>query len=237
MSVFRKGTGIGYSIAGSAVNGISLLIGVVFMTMFAGAVASVDQTMKQLEAERNKQKTQATPTNSSIPGTSEQNAPGVPSEPAIIWHSADQPLTLGDVTLRITETRIGKVPLKRMFGDQDSESQDELLTIRIQVTNGSKNKKLDYRGWMADFASMSGITAKLTDENENNYRMIDFSSSVTVQGAKPSESIYPEKTHDDAIVFELPIENAQRLFLKLSGKGCGQDGEYLFEIPHTMLNR
>jgi DNA-directed RNA polymerase subunit RPC12/RpoP len=224
MSVFRKGTGIGYSIAGTATNGIALVIGIVFMTMFAGAMASVDKTMKQIEVERNKQ-------------VERKPANLTPDNPTIVWHPSSQPLTIGEVTLQITELSIGKVPLKHAIRDQDSESKEELLAIRIRVTNNSKTKKLDYRGWMADFASIAGITAKLTDENDNNYRMVNFSSAVTVKGAKPTESIYPEKFHDDAIVFELPVDGAQKLSLTLSGKGCGQDGEYRFEIPQSQVKR
>jgi hypothetical protein len=121
--------------------------------------------------------------------------------------------------------------------DQDSASEDDLLTVRLQITNGSTTKKLDYQGWMADFAAITGITAELTDENKNNYRKVTFGALVKVKGASSSDSIYPGKSLDDAIVFELPVENAQKLLLTLSGKGVGEDGEFRFEIPRTMIKQ
>jgi hypothetical protein len=248
MSIIRKGTGIGYSIAGCALNGFSLFAGIVFVTIFATAFASVDQAMKQIEAERNKPQPQAKPNITPVPSSNTpENVPDMaanlpsasetPSPPAIVWHSADQPLTLGNVTLRITEISIGKVPLVRSILDQDSASEDDLLTVRLQITNGSTTKKLDYQGWMADFAAITGITAELTDENKNNYRKVTFGALVKVKGASSSDSIYPGKSLDDAIVFELPVENAQKLLLTLSGKGVGEDGEFRFEIPRTMIKQ
>jgi hypothetical protein len=238
MSVRRQGTGIGYSIAGVAVNGIPVLVVLVMFAMFGTMAVGVGSALQQIEAERNKPKTQATPANPSGATTPEEAGAAKPSAgAATVWHGADEPLALGDVTLRITDVRIGKVPLTRTFGTQDSESAEELLTIRVEITNTSTGKKLDYLGWMASFASASGITAKLTDENENDYRMSYFPASTSVKGAKTSESIYPGKTHEDAIVFERPVDSAQRLMLTLSGKGLGQDGEFRFEIPRSRIQQ
>jgi hypothetical protein len=248
MSVIRRGTGIGYSIAGSALNGFAILSGVVFMTIFATAVSSVDDTMKKVAAEMKKQQPQAKPANvpesplmdSNKPSETATNVPATPevsSPPAIVWHPADQPLQLGDVSVRITEVTIGKVPLERIILSEDSTSEDDLLTIRLQITNTSTTKKLDYLGWMADFSALTGITAKLADENENNYRKITFGGTIKVKGAKSADSIYPGKSIEDAIVFELPIDSAQKLMLTLSGKGIGEDGEFRFEIPRSIIKR
>ncbi len=249
MSVFRKGTGIGYSIAGAAVNSIALCFGIIFITVFASTMASVDGTMKRLKAERDKVPQQASPV---TPGAMNQGvaiqdpASDIPivdpsatanAKPTIVFNPAAEPLQLGNVQLRITEAKLGKVDLTQMFSKNDSESKEELLTVRVQITNTSTTKKLDYRGWMASLSSMSGITAKLTDENDNRYKVIDFSSSVRVKGASTNDSIYPGKSLDDAIVFEVPVENAKQLFLTLAGKGCQQDGEFRFEIPRAMIKR
>ncbi len=86
MSVFRKGTGIGYSIAGAAVNSITLFIGIIFITVYASAVASVDSTMKQLEAERNKVAQQAKPVQpqQAMPAPTSSDATGeAPTTPEV----------------------------------------------------------------------------------------------------------------------------------------------------------
>ena len=109
--------------------------------------------------------------------------------------------------------------------------------VQVQITNTSTTKKLDYRGWMESFSSMQGITAKLTDENDNRYTTINFSGAVTIKGATSKDSIYPGKSIVDAIVFEIPIENSKQLYLTLAAKGCQQDGEFRFEIPRGLIKR
>lgn len=255
MSVFRKGTGIGYSIAGAAVNSIALFIGIIFITVYASAVASVDSTMKRLEAERNKvaqqakpvQPQQAMPTNSSIgatgdiPATPEVATPVAstpePAKPTIVYNPATEALQLGDVQFKILEVKLGKVELTQMFSQRDTTSEDELLMVKVQITNTSSTKKLDYQGWMESLSSMQGITAVLTDENDNRYKKVNFSGALSVKGATSKDSIYPGKSIVDAIVFEIPIENAKQLFLTLAAKGCQQDGEFRFEIPKAMIKR
>ena len=255
MSVFRKGTGIGYSIAGAAVNSIALFIGIIFITVYAGAVASVDSTMKQLEAQRNKVAQQAKPVQpqQAVPAPASSDATGEapttpevaipeapkpePAKPTIVFNPATEALQLGDVQLKILEVKLGKVELTQMFSQRDTTSADELLMVKVQITNTSSTKKLDYRGWMESLSSMQGITAKLTDENENRYKTISFPASASIKGATSKDSIYPGKSIVDAIVFEIPIENAKQLFLTLAAKGCQQDGEFRFEIPKAMIKR
>lgn len=255
MSVFRKGTGIGYSIAGAAVNSIALFIGILFITVFASAVASVDSTMKRLEAERNKVAQQAKPVQpqQAIPAPASSDATGEapttpevaipeapkpePAKPTIVYNPATEALQLGDVQLTILEVKLGKVELTQMFSQRDTTSTDELLMVKVQITNTSSTKKLDYRGWMESLSNLQGITAKLTDENENRYKTISFPASSSIKGATSKDSIYPGKSIVDAIVFEIPIENAKQLFLTLAAKGCQQDGEFRFEIPKAMIKR
>ena len=255
MSVFRKGTGIGYSIAGAAVNSIALLIGIIFITVFASAVASVDSTMKRLEAERNKvaQQAKPVPPQQAIPAPASSDATGEapttpevtipeapkpePAKPTIVYNPATEALQLGDVQLKILEVKLGKVELTQMFSQRDSTSADELLMVKVQITNTSSTKKLDYRGWMESLSNLQGITAKLTDENENRNKTISFPASASIKGATSKDSIYPGKSIVDAIVFEIPIENAKQLFLTLAAKGCQQDGEFRFEIPKAMIQR
>ena len=69
------------------------------------------------------------------------------------------------------------------------------------------------------------------------YRGILFSATTTVKNATTNESIYPGKSITDAVVFELPIDGAKYLNLKLSAKGCKEDGEFRFRIPIEMIRR
>lgn len=247
----RNGTGIGYSIAGTAVNGIGLLLGFIFITFIASTFQAVDQAMNELKKEnvpvqakpvhpttpdaRPSEDDTSVPTKVGDQPTAMPPAPTQPTEPT--WAKAGTSLQLGDVQLRITEVVIGKVPLWREILDRDGVSEDDLLTIWLEVANTSERKKIDYQGWMSDYASLLDIDAKLTDDADNNYRRINFSATLKVKDAVTNESIYPGKSIRDAVVFELPIDGAEYLRLKLSAKGCKEKGEFRFEIPKEIIAR
>ena len=90
---------------------------------------------------------------------------------------------------------------------------------------------------MSSYASLRAIDAELTDNDGNRYRGVSFSAPSVVKDAKTNESIYPGKSIVDAVVFELPIDGAEYLDLKLSAKGCKEDGEFRFRIPAEMINQ
>jgi len=255
MALTRRGSGIGYSIAGSAVNFMGLGLGFVFITVISGMFHAADTAMNELS----KQKTQpqATPVlpndnAGSLPsknplsagGNAGENdvtsAPSVappsaskPPEPA--WTNMSTPLQLGNVRVQIRKVTVGKVPLFQQIGDRNTESQDDLLTVWIEITNTSEKKKIDYSGWMSDFASLRDIDAELTDDSDNRYRSSRFSGLLKVRDTETNTSIYPGKSIQDAVVFEPPIDGAKYLHLKLSAKGCGEKGEFRFEIPSESI--
>jgi len=243
MSVVRKGTGIGYSIAGTAVSGIGVLLGIVFIVMIQGMAQGLNEVAEQMERDLNSSSQQASPVsdvqtpNAEPSDVTVTEPPKANEPPEPEFHDASKPLQLGNVQLAISSVRIGKVPLYRTIMRDDSESVDDLLTIWLTITNTTSNKKIDYQGWMSDFASLMDIDAELKDDNDNRYRGISFSATTTVKNATTNESIYPGKSITDAVVFELPIEGAKYLNLKLSAKGCKEDGEFRFRIPVEMIQR
>ncbi len=248
MALTRRGTGIGYAIAGTAVSALGVLMGVIFLVVLQGMATGLEEVANQMEQEMNKQQSQATPViddgdNVAAGGGDANNNPTVdestdsPQPPKVEFHDAKSPLQLGNVKLQITRVEIGKVPLHRTIMGDDTESKDDLLMIWLEITNTTTNKKIDYQGWMSTYASLSDINAVLTDNNDNRYRGISFSATSVVKDAKTNESIYPGKSIADAVVFELPIDGAEYLDLKLSAKGCKEDGEFKFRIPIEMVKR
>jgi len=249
MAMTRKGSGAGYAIAGTAVSSIAVITGVVFMIMTAAAVQVASDTVEELDkalaeqrAKHNKEQLarrdqrdarQVNNGQGNIPNIGDQPAEKPPAEPA--WVLASQPQHVGSVQIRITEVVVGKVPLHRTILDQDSESADPLLLIRLSITNMTQGKKIDYSGWMGDYASLRDIDSELTDNNDNRYKSVTFGATTDVKDAETSTSIYPGKTHADAIVFELPIEGVEYLRLKLSAKAFGEDGEIRFQIPRGLI--
>lgn len=248
MALTRNGTGIGYAIAGTAVSALGVLMGVIFLVALQGMATGLEEAAKQMERDLNKQQTQAspvTPNEDSFDADAGNPKPNTPVDenrestapPKIEFHDAKNPLQLGSVSLRIARVEIGKVPLHRTIMGDDTESKDDLLIIWLEITNTTENKKIDYQGWMSTYASLQNINAMLTDNNDNRYRGIKFGATSTVKDAKTNESIYPGKTILDAVVFELPIDGVEYLNLKLSAKGCKEDGEFKFRIPSEMIKR
>jgi len=260
IAVVRKGAGIGYSIAGSAVSAISLLLGLAFAAAISSFFSGMDKAMHTSNPTPQAQpvsKSDPVPTvpPSTVPKPMPQSIDGgtlassTASEPAGAMRTATAPRPseekswiaadsfggkLHDIYVKIDRAKIGKVPLHDAMGG-DSESADSLLTIWLTVQNKSERKKLDYRTWGADATSMFGSDVSLKDDAGNTYKRIRFSFSDKIKGAESSTSIYPGKEIRDAIVFELPIEKIEYLELVLPGKHVDEEGELRFRIPKAMI--
>jgi hypothetical protein len=244
MSIARKGAGIGYGIAGTAVCLVGLGMGAIFMLFVSGVMAAISEASEEIAVQQARPPAQARPTALSLepasPTVVDQatSAPPVeaqkPQEPE--WNDASQPLALGDIRVSITEVIVGNVPLERIITETQGQSEDELLLVRLKIENTSQRKKLDYSGWMSDWASLRDIEAELTDDADNRYRKINFGTSHVV-GAEPAGSIYPNKSLSDAIVFEMPIDGVEYLRLRLTGNAVGEEGEFRFQIPASMIER
>lgn len=61
MAILRKGRGIGFSIAGIVLSGISLLIALFFMFAMSAGVTAMDQAIKEAEARQKTQQNQRPP--------------------------------------------------------------------------------------------------------------------------------------------------------------------------------
>ena len=228
ISLKRKGSGIGYSIAGIAVSSIAFVLGVVVWCFLNAMSDGLDDFANQLKP--NTPQLQATSVADNASSKTD-----IPRRTNAEFHDATKALQLGNVRLRISRVAIGKVPLHLTIMNEDTQSQDDLMTVWLEIANTSTNKKIDYQGWMSMYASLRDIDAVLTDNNENRYRGISFSTAA-VKNATTNDSIYPGKSITDAIVFELPVDGADYLDLTLAANGCGEEGEFKFRIPIAMID-
>jgi hypothetical protein len=252
MAFVRHGSGIGYSIAGSAVNAMGLALGIVFITAISGALDSADTALNDMSDYQIQPQARPVSPNEnagdltdSIPSANDgggvvaapSNArPNASNQAGHMWTNISTPLQLGSVQVRIKQVTVGKVPLFQPIGDRNTQSQDDVLAIWLEITNTNEKRKIDYSGWMNDFASLQDIDAELTDDNGNRYRQIRFSGLLKVKDTETNTSIYPGRSIQDAVVFEPPIDSATHLHLRLSAKGCGEEGEFRFEIPAGFLS-
>lgn len=106
-----KGTGIGYAIAGASLNGIALLIGIIFLSAFT-------HTAEKLSDMNNK--------------TTLQDKP---------WHSAEKALKLGNISLKITKVVVGVVPLNQNGKDLESKNTLLTIYIDVFNSSENKKIK------------------------------------------------------------------------------------------------
>jgi hypothetical protein len=142
------------------------------------------------------------------------------------WNDASKPVQQGKVQIEVTQAFVGKVPLKSL-GDEGGESKDPLCQISLRITNRASASKIDYRGWQGNSLLSH---ARLTDEVGNRYRGISFGFGTKVVGQVESESIYPGKSIEDKLVFEVPVDSAKYLRLELPASNLGEKGTVRFQI-------
>ena len=86
---------------------------------------------------------------------------------------------------------------------------------------------------------MAGKNAAAVKDNfGNSYKRFTIGLGEEIPGQIVAEtSIYPEKTVEDLLVFEPPLENIEYLHLELPAAACGMTGALRLEIPASMIRR
>ena len=131
----------------------------------------------------------------------------------------------GDVRLSVTSAKIERLVTAGLDGERVPFGDPQLI-VRIRVENLSPTRKLDYHS--------AREHATLADEHGNDYlgrtaALLDDTGGITYA------AIYPGKFADDLLVFEPPVERAQRLRLTLPFACAGETGVTGFEIPTAGL--
>lgn len=233
VAVVRKGAGIGLPIAGTAISLLATWVIVAMYAAVAGAVAELSKPPQVLTGEKAALEVNGAP----APGPANGGAALGPRQEKIDWHDARRPLRIGNVELRVVSANVGKVPLKDIM-NEDSSSVDDFLMVTLQITNLDPARKLDYRTWRGRDFSFERDFAALEDNFGNRYKRIGFSiGSRPKNGIDSSESIYPQRTIEDVLVFEPPVENVEYLTLELPGANIGMDGVIKIRIPKEMIGQ
>lgn len=217
LGLSRKGSGIGYSIAGGTLSAIALFFsGGIFLAMFGGAAAvnnAVDATRKSMERRQNAiSPVAADDTDDAEHGDS----PPVmqPEAKPDKWAGKGLTATAGDVTVEIIGTDINKVQFVDYSGDESGTSKEEFLLVKLKITNNSDVKKLAYTSWES---GRYGLEPLLTDEYGNSYTARD-PSFQRIAGQVRYEDLYPGKSIEDLYVFDRPVEKASKFKMNLYGR-------------------
>lgn len=137
----------------------------------------------------------------------------------------------GDATIAVKSASVKIIKMTDMFGDKQISKEPQLL-IEVEITNNTGTKKMDYNTWRGHGYSFGRDFATLSDTSGNRYKLINYGhSSTPIGGIKKSESIYPQKSITDMLVFELPVEGVKSLLLELPAENFGGEGEIRLEIP------
>jgi len=235
VALTRKGSGIGFPIAGIVVCGLALGVAILMTTAIMSGVAAVgDGIFAEQNESRATNQTSVGEGQSS--GVKAEAAPSKSTDAQVTWAPAESPVRQGDVQVRITSVTVNKVKLPDRFGREQRESPEPGLVVALEIANLSETKKADYRTWGDDTFSF-GDSTSLADNFGNSYRLVTFGLGERPEGGVLAESLYPGKSTSDVIVFEVPVEKAKFLDLTLPAKNFGGTGMIRLKIPASMVRR
>ncbi len=227
----RRGSGIGFSIAGSAVCALVLLPCVLFTFAVGTAISegakAIDEAGKKIEA--------ASKTNQVVAENADGGEPAkLANKDEIEWADAAKPVQQGDIRVSVTGVSVNRVPLLALGSEKTSS--DQLIMIRLRIENVGTTRKVEYKSWSGGASILPDAVAALTDNLDNTYKRINFGFGTQVVGQITSESVYPEKAIDDVLVFEPPISAAEFLKLELPAAAFGGTGQLRLKIPKSMIS-
>lgn len=150
------------------------------------------------------------------------------------WTSSDKALVLGGVRVSIESVRIGKLTIQGL-SDRTTETDKTYLLVTVNISNQNDSKKIDYRSW----GSRRSIFDQggLKDNFGNAYNRITFAITRPVGAVDGSESIYPGKSIQDVLVFEVPVAKMKHLDLELPGANIGGKTPVRFRIDAAKVKK
>lgn len=119
----------------------------------------------------------------------------------------------GDLAVTLRASGVSKVRFRIQKATVDSD--EECFWVAIYITNQSKVRRLEYRGWATQRPTLH--LARLTDEHGNRYKRISSGagSGASIEGQIDHATINPGEYVTDLLVFEKPLDVAARLTLDL----------------------
>lgn len=161
------------------------------------------------------------------PGTPPVTAPPAPPPgPYETWAN------LGDVRVRITSARAGKVKVKEFTGRVKSTSNNRLI-VDFEIQNVSANRTVTFRG--VPFGDM--FTCRNTDGRNNKpYRPSGFGESIEGQTQLPMD--IPAQYMVNHIEYFDDVPGVEKgIVVTINGEGFGQPGTATLTIPAWAIAR
>ncbi|MFN6310554.1 MAG: hypothetical protein ACK5TG_15910 [Planctomyces sp.] len=80
---------------------------------------------------------------------------------------------MGSTEVRIVGLSLGKVEIVDLL-NEEKESQNELLSVTLEIANLSETKKLEYTSWRGSNTTLAKDFATVADNYGNDYRRVNF---------------------------------------------------------------
>lgn len=246
IAVGRKGSGIGFPIAGTMICGLALCVAFAINNAVATGLINHQQAAAQARKAQNATNQEVATPKATTPAISASAAPRVatPQPPASAltpsptatpqeesWAPSDQPVKQGEIMVKVVGARVGKITLGKDFSGQPQVSPEPQLWIQLQIGNASKAMKHNYKTWAGRDFAVERDYATLSDNFGNHYKRVDFGLMDKPVGRGESASIYPNRYITDLLVFEPPVANVQYLNLELPARNFGGTGMLRIRIP------
>jgi hypothetical protein len=232
VAMVRRGSGVGFAIAGTTLSALSLFICLVWTFAIHSAFTNAFNSASRFGHDNENVNQQVIAS-----GAGNAQDKGANTVVDAEWADASRSsVRQNALSINVKKVAIGKVPL--LDSGNEATSKDELLTIRLELLNTDPSKKLDYRTWAGQDFSFDRDYATLRDNFGNIYKRIDFGlGSFPVDGVKGIKALYPNKKVTDVLVFETPLDTIEYLRLELPAKNFGGTGMLRFQIPKAMINK
>ncbi len=138
-----------------------------------------------------------------------------------------------DVWVKVASTRIERVGLesqgRRLLSDQ------RYLVIRVQLANNGVARAIEYKSWREYQNAPGPSRVVLQDSAGRTIAAAGFPADTHLVGAVREARIFPDKSFDDFLVFQLPAGDYQHLDLILPGQAVGVQGDFRFRIPRSTV--
>ena len=161
-----------------------------------------------------------------------------PTSKESAWVDASkESASVGSVRVSVVSAKTGIVTLVSTISDNEYETNDSLLSIRVTIENLGQQKKLEYGGWACDVESSDEGCAKLIDDAGNKYHCVRYGTAKRVKDAFTYGSIYPHTPVQDTLNFQVPVHGIKFLRLTLPGSVVKEDNDFHFQIPIGMVKK
>jgi hypothetical protein len=175
--------------------------------------------------------------------------------PEIVWTNAGSPIEQGPIMARIVSMQIENIRLENLdFGSMKRGKPQPMLSIKVQITNGSTDKILTVGGWPgggnAMLSQVEGLlkdselgksvqsttaAATLSDNIGNSYPQTPAIQLPAGAALTADNSLRPAGVVVKQVVFPPPLATIEFLRLELAPGGFGGTEPLRFEIPKPMI--